>query len=255
MPGDQLALDLSARAAVRTIDRAVRAIERYEPVASDELTLALLDVRLDIDAEDRSRAELREAARAEMVGERCCSSRHEPADTACRGFERGLNGRCVYCDHEASCHPGPGATCEIGSGETEVSIGIPGDYVSLKPMDLEPARRFPADGPGDGGPVDQVAAQDARRAGASFDPARIDRIREIERGLNERGAERDVAKGRSFVPRSMFSYHGGDDKHIPLTIDEAVEWGNSKRGEWQPPGAGDGCMRWGVCETGDDHAG
>jgi hypothetical protein len=47
----------------------------------------------------------------------CCSSSHEPRDTACRSFERGENGRCVYCDHEEKCHPGPGATCEIGSGE------------------------------------------------------------------------------------------------------------------------------------------
>jgi hypothetical protein len=47
----------------------------------------------------------------------CCTSSHEPPDTACKRFERGANGRCVYCDHEEKCHPGPGATCEIGSGE------------------------------------------------------------------------------------------------------------------------------------------
>jgi 3'-phosphoadenosine 5'-phosphosulfate sulfotransferase (PAPS reductase)/FAD synthetase len=87
---------------------------------------------------------------------------------------------------------------------------------------------------------------------ARLDPARIDRIREIERGLNERGAERDAEKGRPFRARSMFNFHGGDNHHIPLTIDEAVEWGNSARGEWQPPGDGDGCMRWGVCDTGSE---
>jgi hypothetical protein len=48
----------------------------------------------------------------------CCASSHVPRDTACRGFLAGLNGRCVYCDHEEKCHPGPGATCEIGSGES-----------------------------------------------------------------------------------------------------------------------------------------
>lgn len=84
---------------------------------------------------------------------------------------------------------------------------------------------------------------------ARLDPERINLIRMLERQLNERGAERDADKGRPFMPRSMFSYHGGDNRHIPLTIDEAVEWGNSGRGEWQPPGAGAGCMRWGVCET------
>lgn len=48
---------------------------------------------------------------------RCCASSHLPPDQACRGFRKGMNGRCVYCDHEEKCHPGPGATCEIGSGE------------------------------------------------------------------------------------------------------------------------------------------
>jgi hypothetical protein len=51
------------------------------------------------------------------VAEACCASSHEPPDTACRNFEAGANGRCVFCDHESKCHPGPGATCEIGSGE------------------------------------------------------------------------------------------------------------------------------------------
>lgn len=55
--------------------------------------------------------------RAAAVTPPCCASSHEPRDTACRGFLAGDNGRCVYCDHEQKCHPGPGATCEIGSGE------------------------------------------------------------------------------------------------------------------------------------------
>lgn len=84
---------------------------------------------------------------------------------------------------------------------------------------------------------------------ARIDPMRIDLIRELSRRLNERGAARDAEMGRPFRARSMFNYHGGDSHHIPISIDEAVEWANSKRGEWQPPGAGDGCMRWGVCET------
>lgn len=31
---------------------------------------------------------------------------------------------------------------------------------------------------------------------------------------------------------------------------QSIEWANSKRGEWQPRGAGEGCMRHGLCETG-----
>jgi hypothetical protein len=47
----------------------------------------------------------------------CCSSCHIPPDLACREYLEGSNGRCVFCDHEDKCHPGPGATCEIGRGE------------------------------------------------------------------------------------------------------------------------------------------
>lgn len=84
---------------------------------------------------------------------------------------------------------------------------------------------------------------------ARIDPGRIAQIREIERELNERGAERDREKGREFEPRSMFWYHSGRGSNVPITIDEAVAWANSGRGEWQPPGASDSCMRWGMCET------
>lgn len=47
----------------------------------------------------------------------CCASSHWPPDTACKSYRTGQNGRCVYCDHEQKCHPGPGAFCELGSGE------------------------------------------------------------------------------------------------------------------------------------------
>ena len=87
---------------------------------------------------------------------------------------------------------------------------------------------------------------------ADIDPDRIDLIGRIQDRLNERGAQRDSALGRPFMPRSMFGYHGGDDVHHPLTIVETVQWARSKRGEFQPPGAGEGCMRWGVCETSSD---
>lgn len=53
---------------------------------------------------------------------KCCDSAHEPPDTACQGFTAGYNGRCAYCDHSSSCHPGPRATCEIGSGERGAPI-------------------------------------------------------------------------------------------------------------------------------------
>lgn len=81
---------------------------------------------------------------------------------------------------------------------------------------------------------------------ARTDPGRIDEIEDMERRLNEEGARRDRELGREVVIRSMFSYHGGDSKHYPLPIREAVAWANSNRGEWQPAGE-DGCARYGFC--------
>ena len=85
---------------------------------------------------------------------------------------------------------------------------------------------------------------------AKTDPDRIKQIADIEARLNADGMRRDLAIGRPFVERSMFSYHGGDNKHHPLPVFQAVVWANSKRGEFHPPGAEEGCMRHGVCETG-----
>lgn len=81
---------------------------------------------------------------------------------------------------------------------------------------------------------------------AAIDPDRIALIAELEAELNQRGAERDRAMERAFMPRSMFWYHS-QGPNVPITIHETVEWARSGRGEWQPPGAQDGCARFGVC--------
>lgn len=40
---------------------------------------------------------------------RCgCGCCHYPDYGACRDYEKGMNGRCVYCDHGEQCHPGDG---------------------------------------------------------------------------------------------------------------------------------------------------
>lgn len=83
---------------------------------------------------------------------------------------------------------------------------------------------------------------------ARVDPGRIDEIEDMERRLNEEGARRDREMGREVVIRSMFSYHGGDSKHYPLPIRDAVAWANSNRGEWQPEGD-DACARFGFCSA------
>lgn len=86
---------------------------------------------------------------------------------------------------------------------------------------------------------------------ARVDPGRIDEIEDVERRLNEAGQQRDDDLGRPFVIRSMFSYHGGDSKHFPLPIRDAVDWANSNRGEWQPKGD-DSCARFGFCSANSD---
>jgi hypothetical protein len=43
------------------------------------------------------------------MSDRCtCGCCHVPDHGACDTFERGMNGRCVYCDHGEECHPGSG---------------------------------------------------------------------------------------------------------------------------------------------------
>ena len=37
-----------------------------------------------------------------------CACCHAVDYGACDTFEVGMNGRCVYCDHDESCHPGTG---------------------------------------------------------------------------------------------------------------------------------------------------
>ena len=37
-----------------------------------------------------------------------CDCAHVPDHGACDVFDQGMNGRCVYCDHDEGCHPGHG---------------------------------------------------------------------------------------------------------------------------------------------------
>jgi 3'-phosphoadenosine 5'-phosphosulfate sulfotransferase (PAPS reductase)/FAD synthetase len=82
---------------------------------------------------------------------------------------------------------------------------------------------------------------------AKVDPERIGAIAAQEAALNARALA--GPKGGAFIERTMFSFHDGASKHFPLPIYQAVSWSQSKRGEWQPAGAAEGCMRHGICET------
>lgn len=84
---------------------------------------------------------------------------------------------------------------------------------------------------------------------ARVDPERIQRIRDLEAEMQESGEERDRQMNREYLPRTMFWWHPHRGKNVPIKIDSAIEWANSKRGEWQPEGAQEGCARHGVCST------
>lgn len=86
---------------------------------------------------------------------------------------------------------------------------------------------------------------------ADLDPARIEQIDALERELDALAQARHPGEELRHR-RTFFSYGGGGRKHHALPIYEAVEWSRSKRGEWQPAGAGAGCVRHGICETEPD---
>lgn len=61
----------------------------------------------------------------------CCASSHEPPDSACKSFLAGSRGTCVYCDHEAKCHPGPGGTCWVFQPERLADTSTGASVVSV----------------------------------------------------------------------------------------------------------------------------
>lgn len=84
-------------------------------------------------------------------------------------------------------------------------------------------------------PCIHASKADIRRV-ADTDPARIDTIREMEQHLTAKAG----------APRTFFK---------PGTIDEVVDWARTSRGGKQfemfaAAGRDQGCMRWGLCDTG-----
>lgn len=89
---------------------------------------------------------------------------------------------------------------------------------------------------------------------ADTDPARIERLSELEQQVQESVAKRYAAQGETFEslgyrPPTWFSRSGA-----PWPIDRAVAWSRTKWGgkepePFAPPYAEQGCMRWGLCET------
>lgn len=98
------------------------------------------------------------------------------------------------------------------------------------------------------------ARKDEIRFISDTDPARIDRIRELERLVTLKAHARVEAKGETLKnnPAWFQARNGGTGKCWP--IDEVVKWSNTSRGGVQfemfaAEGRDAGCMRWGLCET------
>lgn len=163
-------LQLLTHGEMRVVDDVVtrlcqRASDRRRPVeAIDDLIAA---VETELAEQDRERAPLREAARAEMfpaappvppevwaerdrlvaVARDDVRSKHfahcvyEESNGVCKRDGYGMESHCTEC-YEAAQRPGAAGAALREYRDRDVSIGIPGDYVSLKPMDLDPAGRM-----------------------------------------------------------------------------------------------------------------
>lgn len=94
---------------------------------------------------------------------------------------------------------------------------------------------------------------------AEHRPEQIVRIRRLEERVQAAAFARQEARGEGglYGPPTFFQAPIRDDdgKRLHTPIDEIVEWSRTSRGGRQfdmfAPGDGDeGCMRWGLCETG-----
>jgi 3'-phosphoadenosine 5'-phosphosulfate sulfotransferase (PAPS reductase)/FAD synthetase len=101
------------------------------------------------------------------------------------------------------------------------------------------------------------ARKDEIRLMAEIDPARIDKVRELEALVTIKAKERAAAKGETLAnnPAWFQAKNGGTGECWP--IDQVVQWSRTSRGgrQFELFTAGDrdaGCMRWGLCETNPD---
>ena len=108
-----------------------------------------------------------------------------------------------------------------------------------------------------------MSAKDEIRRVADTDPAKIDRIEELEAAVNAKAEARYAAKGESFTSlgylRPAFFQamgalrgEGRDGRMVPIR--EVVAWARTGHGgkQYELFAAGEadaGCMRWGLCDT------
>jgi len=96
---------------------------------------------------------------------------------------------------------------------------------------------------------------------ADTDPGTIDRIRNIEDEVAELAAARYAKRGETFESlnylRPVWFQAPKGRQGKPWLIDRVVEWSRTSYGGNQfelfaPDYASEGCMRWGLCDTGEE---
>jgi len=89
---------------------------------------------------------------------------------------------------------------------------------------------------------------------SEVDPARVDTIRDLEARVTATAREKIAARGEELQHERTF-FRAKDDATQDWPIDKVVEWARTSRGGRQielfgaPEDAG--CMRWGLCDTGE----
>jgi 3'-phosphoadenosine 5'-phosphosulfate sulfotransferase (PAPS reductase)/FAD synthetase len=90
----------------------------------------------------------------------------------------------------------------------------------------------------------------------SADPVRVGVIRDLERIVGKRMVERMRSMGKEPTMPAAWFYGKGNRAATP--IDQAIAWSNTTHGGRQfelfaPPAREQGCMRWGLCDSGIDN--
>ncbi len=94
---------------------------------------------------------------------------------------------------------------------------------------------------------------------ADKDPARIDRLERLETEVQAAAAKRHAAKGEETHSPPTFFHDRNKRQRTPWPIRKVVKWSRTARGGKRPRNLElfedrEGCMRWGLCDTGGDDA-
>ncbi len=88
---------------------------------------------------------------------------------------------------------------------------------------------------------------------ADTDPGRIDEIRGLEHEFTQLRASRNAETPGRYAHAQATFFQTRTRNGPVMDIDAQVEWSRTKRGgvEFEPEPPVGGCLRWGLCDTGD----